>query len=489
MARFPSPSSGRAFGRFFDWCIPSGPGFSAIFNENNSTTCRMSWPILAPPITETNGQIRGIHIHRFRKEGRASNPPIRTHMVFFAEEKVFSSSRCTRCLTKYYIFGWLKAFLADSMPTYSVIYDCGAAGKVLEDVSIGGVRRGRFRVGGNEACPSKNRGAFGGDRWAEAVSAVAAEPAESAHVSVRRALGPMGGPADMPRARVTLEAEANSLYQPRRHRRLRRSLCTASQQHPPYHQHHSRFFTPAPYTPHGPIHLLAPLSRNSSPRNLQEPVRREKLPLDRSYDVSTVPDLVVLRIPIWNGSSSGRAKGATSLSGCRRLAPLQLKRRKGCSACARDSAFCCAGPPKPASDPSRVLRARQPSTPPPGPFSTELPSAITQTVQTKKTTASLNDGANGGGGVETKTSIGVCELLFDMSPSNGGHVCYDGVFWRVRLSQENPENEIIEIPPRDAAMRNRPPVVLSDSLFRALLSSSGSDFWPLCVIPFELRQL
>lgn len=61
--------------------------------------------------------------------GRASNPPIRTHMVFFAEEKVFSSSGCTRCLTKYYIFGWLKAFLADSMPTYSVIYDCGAAGK------------------------------------------------------------------------------------------------------------------------------------------------------------------------------------------------------------------------------------------------------------------------------------------------------------------------------------------------------------------------
>lgn len=41
-------------------------------------------------------------------------------------------------------------------------------------------------------------------------------------VSVRRALGPMGGPADMPRARVTLEAEANSLYQPRRQRRLRR---------------------------------------------------------------------------------------------------------------------------------------------------------------------------------------------------------------------------------------------------------------------------
>lgn len=40
--------------------------------------------------------------------------------------------------------------------------------------------------------------------------------------SLRPALGPMGGPADMPRARANLEAEANSLYQPRRHRRPRR---------------------------------------------------------------------------------------------------------------------------------------------------------------------------------------------------------------------------------------------------------------------------
>ncbi|GJQ79674.1 hypothetical protein Trydic_g5826 [Trypoxylus dichotomus] len=44
------------------------------------------------------------------------------------------------------------------------------------------------------------------------------------NVSVRPAFGPMGGPADMPRARANLEAEANSLYQPRRYRRPRRSV-------------------------------------------------------------------------------------------------------------------------------------------------------------------------------------------------------------------------------------------------------------------------
>lgn len=45
------------------------------------------------------------------------------------------------------------------------------------------------------------------------------------------------------------------------------------------------------------------------------------------------------------------------------------------------------------------------------------------------------DGANGSAGAETNASVGVCERLFDMSPTNGGHVCNDGVFWRVRLSQ------------------------------------------------------
>jgi hypothetical protein len=43
---------------------------SVVVCVRGSCLIRMSWPILAPPITETNGQIRGIHIHRFRKEGR-----------------------------------------------------------------------------------------------------------------------------------------------------------------------------------------------------------------------------------------------------------------------------------------------------------------------------------------------------------------------------------------------------------------------------------
>lgn len=63
---------------------------------------------------------------------------------------------------------------------------------------------------------------------AATATTVVLERPEGDSVSVRRAVGPMGGPADMPRARVTLEAEANSLYRPRRHRRPRRRYTTHS---------------------------------------------------------------------------------------------------------------------------------------------------------------------------------------------------------------------------------------------------------------------
>lgn len=64
--------------------------------------------------------------------------------------------------------------------------------------------------------------------------------------------GRMGGPPEMPRARATLEGEANSLYQPRRHRRLRRrypqrrspptpqlSMSVSVSKHRNQHQHAS----------------------------------------------------------------------------------------------------------------------------------------------------------------------------------------------------------------------------------------------------------